>query len=62
MDLSDVAKMVEKLRLELLFEFDGAGLDPQAEQNYLMVLSHLELAERHAKLASLQQAAALGGR
>lgn len=58
--LEKCAKQVEDLRLgEFLFGIDEAGADPVAEQLYLVALNHMELAERHFKLAKLAQIKAI---
>jgi len=55
-------KQSEKLHHDILFGTDDAGADPIAVQEYLVALSHLELARRHFALARQFQVRALAGR
>lgn len=47
------------LREATLFAEDEGVLAPVAEQHYLAALDHLALAERHLKLADIDQARAV---
>lgn len=63
--LGTLRRQIEKLRLLWLLgggdEEDAAsGLDPEAEQYYLLAIGALEQAQRYATLADLHQACALG--
>jgi hypothetical protein len=53
--LQELAEAAQKLRLDYLFDYDGAaaavGLSCEAEQLFLLALSALEQAERYATLA-----------
>jgi len=53
--LEAYAKLTEDLRGHCLFSIDVAAANSEAEQQFLMALSHLELAQRHFKLAALKQ-------
>jgi hypothetical protein len=57
--LDGYTKRIEDLRCEILFETDGAGADPHAEQLYLLALGHLDMAGRYMALASMAQSRAL---
>jgi hypothetical protein len=59
--LREYAKETETLREHALFDVDSAGADPEAEQFFLMALSHLENAHRSFELAALKQSRALAG-
>jgi hypothetical protein len=59
--LREYAKQTETLRTGALFDVDDAGADPEAEQYFLMALSHLENAQRAFTLAALRQSRALAG-
>jgi hypothetical protein len=59
--LQTYEKRLDKLRHDILFDTDSAGADPVAEQQYLIALSHLEMAQRHLALARLSQVRALAG-
>ena len=63
--LGTLKRQIEQLRTVWLLgggdEEDAAtGLDPLAEQNYLLAIGALEQAQRFATLADLHQARALG--
>jgi len=51
LDIEDLPDPIEKLRAKFLLELDAEGLDPEAEQFFLLALSSLEQAARFAKLA-----------
>ena len=59
--LQRYTKAAEKLHHDILFGTDvnGSGADPLAEQEYLVALSHLELAMRHFTMARTHQVRAL---
>ena len=63
--IGTLAQQIERLRITWLLgggdeEDATAGLDPVAEQHYLLAIGALEQAERFATLADLHQARALG--
>jgi len=63
--LGTLGQQIEKLRNLWLLgggeeEDATAGLDPVAEQHYLLAIGALEQAQRFATLADLHQARALG--
>ena len=61
--LQDYAKRADALHKDILFGTDGnSGADPLAEQEYLIALSHLELAHRHFTMARFHQVRALATR
>jgi hypothetical protein len=59
--LRKFAKETETFRYNTLFDVEGAGADPEAEQYFLMAISHLENAHRSFELAALKQSRALAG-
>lgn len=60
--LRDFAKMIEELRWYFLYDTDDAGADPYAEQEYLLALAAMEMAQRHFALASLHQSRGIAAR
>lgn len=50
-DLEKFAKLIEKLRITVLFEDDLSGLGPMSEQYVLLSLGALDQAERFMKIA-----------
>jgi len=60
--LQDYEKRVHDLYQNFLFGTETDGADPVATQQYLIAISHLEMAHRHLALARLTQARALAGR
>ena len=58
MDLEELAKACEKLRVDMLLGPEGdtpdilVGLSPEAEQFALLALTSLEQAQRYATLAN----------
>lgn len=54
-DFEKMAKELDILRDDFLFDFDSDGIGPMAEQHYLMALDHLSLAIGQMKVAVIQQ-------
>jgi hypothetical protein len=62
-DLAALAKMIDEMRADILFDDTvAAGLDPFAEQELLASLALLDAAVRHMQLAHLHQVRTLAGR
>jgi hypothetical protein len=59
--LRELASKAEALRLSGLFDLESSGADPEAEQFFLVALSHLETAQRFFSLAQMKQSRALVG-
>ena len=51
----DMVMVVDKVYSILLFDTDPKGMDPVAEQHYLLALTQLEQAKANLTLANLYQ-------
>lgn len=58
--LENIAKAIQDLREDLLFEYESAGMAPMAESQFMKALSFLELAEQEIRLANYHQIRELG--
>lgn len=56
LSLTEATRTIEQLRtVRLLFAPLSEGMNPKAEQHYLLALSCLEQAQRHMALAAIEQ-------
>ena len=53
--IDEIAEKIEETRLDLLFQFEDAGMAPIAEQHYLAAIANLDQAVRSFKLSHLHQ-------
>ena len=60
-ELSEVISAIEALRHDVLGG-EWEGLEPMAEQEFLLALAALEMAQRHFSLSRLHQARFIGER
>lgn len=54
-NIGDMAAMIDTARKEILFEFDNAGTDPEADCCICKALGHLSSAVAEFKLAAIKQ-------
>ena len=64
--LNEITQAIDSLRLSALFN-DGdndmtAGLDPYAEQHFLLAMTALDTAQRNMSLCEMTQARAIASR
>ena len=54
-DISDLPELIQDFRYKLLYDTNEFGLDPIAEQYFLLSMSALEQAQRYAQLSKMAQ-------